>query len=130
MDTEDRHTAHMPSFSRMWLEPVPKDSSPQMNGVYLGVSMRFPKNFQPVGVSKQGMFFALHTKSSAHEVGIERAAALSPPYVCCSVCCGVCLGVRCGVCCSVCCSVCCGAPRIRLLRMSSLLSNSPFWSLK
>ena len=26
-------TAHMPSFSRTWFEPVPKLSSPQMNGV-------------------------------------------------------------------------------------------------
>ena len=50
-------TAHMPSFSRTWSPPVPKDSSPQMKGVYVGVdgkaavpeSMRLPKNFQPVG---------------------------------------------------------------------------------
>mmetsp|Transcript_766 Transcript_766/g.1819 ORF Transcript_766/g.1819 Transcript_766/m.1819 type:complete len:218 (-) Transcript_766:907-1560(-) len=72
-------TAHMPSFSRMWLLPVPKDSSPQMKGVYLAVSMRLPKNFQPVGVSKKGMFLALHTRSRAHDVGMLRATPLSPP---------------------------------------------------
>ena len=50
-------TAHMPSFSRTWSPPVPKDSSPQMKGVYFGESgkvsvpesIRLPKNFQPVG---------------------------------------------------------------------------------
>jgi hypothetical protein len=47
------NTAQRPSFSRMWLEPVPKLSSPQR--VMRPASSRLPKNFQPVGVSKQGM---------------------------------------------------------------------------
>ena len=38
-------TAQIPSFSRMWSEPVPKDSSPQMER--RPASIRFPKNFQP-----------------------------------------------------------------------------------
>merc|ERR1719401_1342605 len=54
-------TAHMPSFSRTWSPPVPKDSSPQMKGVYVlpsgkaavPESIRLPKNFQPVGTSKE-----------------------------------------------------------------------------
>ena len=29
--------AHMPSFSRTWWPPVPKDSSPQMKGVKTGL---------------------------------------------------------------------------------------------
>lgn len=37
----------MPSFSRMWSEPVPKLSSPQTDK--FPASIRFPKNFQPVG---------------------------------------------------------------------------------
>ena len=46
-------TAHSPSFSRTWSEPVPALSSPQI--VAMPASSRLPKNFQPVGVSKQGM---------------------------------------------------------------------------
>lgn len=42
----------MPSFSRMWSEPVPKLSSPQIDK--LPASMRFPKNFQPVGTCNRG----------------------------------------------------------------------------
>ena len=41
----------MPSFSRMWSEPVPKLSSPQIDN--FPASMRFPKNFQPVGTWTQ-----------------------------------------------------------------------------
>lgn len=43
---------HMPSFSRMWSEPVPKLSSPQMDN--FPASIRFPKNFQPVGTWMTG----------------------------------------------------------------------------
>ena len=58
-----------------------------MNGVYTGLlgkaavpeSIRLPKNFQPVGTSKCGMPSFCATRSSAHEVGIERAHPLSPP---------------------------------------------------
>lgn len=38
--------AHTPSFSRMWSEPVPNDSSPQIER--RPASMRLPKNFQPM----------------------------------------------------------------------------------
>merc|ERR1719220_2744341 len=84
-------TAHMPSFSRTWSAPVPKDSSPQMKGVYtlvsgkyLGfpLSIRLPKNFQPVGVSKHSMPFFFATRSTAPEVGMERAQPLSPSLNC------------------------------------------------
>lgn len=37
----------MPSFSRMWSDPVPKLSSPQIDNT--PASIKFPKNFQPVG---------------------------------------------------------------------------------
>lgn len=37
----------IPSFSRIWSEPVPKLSSPHIDS--LPSSIRFPKNFQPVG---------------------------------------------------------------------------------
>mmetsp|Transcript_5427 Transcript_5427/g.9377 ORF Transcript_5427/g.9377 Transcript_5427/m.9377 type:complete len:242 (+) Transcript_5427:762-1487(+) len=70
-------TAKMPSFSRMWSPPVPKDSSPHT--LHLSASMRLPKNFQPVGVSKKGRFSALATRSRAILVGIERATPLRPP---------------------------------------------------
>mmetsp|Transcript_18975 Transcript_18975/g.48921 ORF Transcript_18975/g.48921 Transcript_18975/m.48921 type:complete len:224 (+) Transcript_18975:794-1465(+) len=78
----------MPSFSRTWFEPVPKDSSPQRKGVYVlpfgnaavPESIRLPKNFQPVGTSNASMPRALATRSSAHDVGIERAHALRPPF--------------------------------------------------
>ena len=43
-------TAHNPSFSLIWSLPVPKLSSPQRES--REASMRFPKNFQPVGTSK------------------------------------------------------------------------------
>jgi hypothetical protein len=39
-------TAQRPSFSRMWSEPLPNDSSPQIER--RPASMRLPKNFQPV----------------------------------------------------------------------------------
>jgi hypothetical protein len=58
-----------------------------MKGVYFGVlgkaavpeSIRLPKNFQPVGTSKFGILSFWATRSSAHEVGMERAQPLSPP---------------------------------------------------
>ena len=57
-----------------------------MKGVYVGESgkaavpesIRLPKNFQPVGTSKHGILSFSATRSSAHEVGIERAQPLSP----------------------------------------------------
>mmetsp|Transcript_24033 Transcript_24033/g.65020 ORF Transcript_24033/g.65020 Transcript_24033/m.65020 type:complete len:203 (+) Transcript_24033:791-1399(+) len=63
-------------------EPVPKDSSPQMKGVYCSQSIRLPKNFQPVGVSKKEKSRASATTSRAPEVGIERATPLIPPANC------------------------------------------------
>ena len=51
--------------------PVPKDSSPQME--HCPASMRLPKNFQPVGVSKKGSLSSSATRSSAPLVGMERA---------------------------------------------------------
>ena len=56
---------------------VPKLSSPQR--VMRPASSRLPKNFQPVGVSKQEMPSALATTSTAALVGIERATPESPP---------------------------------------------------
>ena len=41
-------------------------------------SKRFPKNFHPVGVSKQGIFKARATKSTAELVGIDRATPAIP----------------------------------------------------
>mmetsp|Transcript_4501 Transcript_4501/g.14436 ORF Transcript_4501/g.14436 Transcript_4501/m.14436 type:complete len:204 (-) Transcript_4501:1010-1621(-) len=41
--------------------------------------MRLPKNFQPVGTSKYGRFFFLATRSSAPDVGMDRAQPLRPP---------------------------------------------------
>merc|ERR1712194_543080 len=40
--------------------------------------MRLPKNFQPVGASKHGIFFFAQTMSTAPEVGIDLAAPFSP----------------------------------------------------
>ena len=71
-------TAHMPSFSRTWSLPVPNDSSPHT--LHLPASMRLPKNFQPVGVSKKGSFFLAATRSSAAAVGMERARPLMPLF--------------------------------------------------
>eukprot|EP00976_Prorocentrum_cordatum_P041540 842701-Prorocentrum_minimum.AAC.1 len=59
------------TFSRTWSAPVPKDSSPQTES--LPASMRLPKNFHPVGVSKKGTFIFSATRSRAAEVGMERA---------------------------------------------------------
>mmetsp|Transcript_48502 Transcript_48502/g.152094 ORF Transcript_48502/g.152094 Transcript_48502/m.152094 type:complete len:207 (+) Transcript_48502:637-1257(+) len=73
-------TAHIPSFSRMWLDPVPKLSSPQRKGWYCSQSMRLPKNFHPVGVSKQGIFLDSQTRSRALLVGMLLAAALRPDF--------------------------------------------------
>jgi hypothetical protein len=69
-------TAQRPSFSRTWLEPVPKLSSP--HSVTLPASIRLPKNFQPVGVSKQGTPSFCATRSAAALVGIERAMPAMP----------------------------------------------------
>ena len=66
----------MPSFSRTWSLPVPKDSSPQTE--HFSASIRLPKNFQPVGTSKKGTLSLSATLSRAPEVGIERATPLSP----------------------------------------------------
>jgi len=48
-------TAQRPSFSRIWSDPVPNDSSPQIER--RPASMRFPKNFQPVP-NQQGLIIA------------------------------------------------------------------------
>mmetsp|Transcript_4179 Transcript_4179/g.15319 ORF Transcript_4179/g.15319 Transcript_4179/m.15319 type:complete len:205 (-) Transcript_4179:767-1381(-) len=69
-------TAHGPSFSRMWSEPVPKLSSPQM--LRRPASIRLPKNFHPVGVSKHSTPAFAATRSSAAAVGIDLASPLSP----------------------------------------------------
>ena len=71
-------TAQSPSFSRTWLEPVPALSSPQI--VAMPASSRLPKNFQPVGVSKQGTPSCSATRSAAPLVGIERAMPLRPAW--------------------------------------------------
>ena len=41
-------------------------------------SKRFPKNFQPVGVSKHGIFNARATLSTAELVGMDRATPVIP----------------------------------------------------
>jgi hypothetical protein len=85
--------AQTPSFSRMWSEPVPKDSSPQMES--RPASIRLPKNFpgcqlvhlaqkvysslHPVGTSKHSRPLSLATISIAPEVGIDLANPLTPP---------------------------------------------------
>jgi hypothetical protein len=69
-------TAQRPSFSRTWSEPVPKLSSPQR--VMRPASSRLPKNFQPVGVSKQSTPSASATRSAAWLVGMERATPAMP----------------------------------------------------
>merc|ERR1719221_779001 len=42
-------------------------------------SIRLPKNFQPVGVTKTGIFFFFATRSRAPDVGMERAQPFRPP---------------------------------------------------
>ena len=69
-------TAHSPSFSRTWSDPVPALSSPQM--VTRPASSRLPKNFQPVGVSNASIPSAAATRSAARLVGIDRATPDSP----------------------------------------------------
>mmetsp|Transcript_25761 Transcript_25761/g.86570 ORF Transcript_25761/g.86570 Transcript_25761/m.86570 type:complete len:321 (-) Transcript_25761:579-1541(-) len=71
--------AQRPSFSRTWSAPVPNDSSPQRNGTFSALSIRFPKYFQPVGVSKHLRPSFCATRSTAREVGIDRATARRPP---------------------------------------------------
>lgn len=63
MDNQAK-AAQMPSFSRMWLEPVPNDSSPHKQS--LSASIKLPKYFQPVGVSKISFFFAAATLQKAN----------------------------------------------------------------
>ena len=63
-------TAHSPSFSRTWSEPVPALSSPQI--VAMPASSRLPKNFQPVGVSYMPMPSFSATRSAAR-AGRHRA---------------------------------------------------------
>mmetsp|Transcript_2328 Transcript_2328/g.8215 ORF Transcript_2328/g.8215 Transcript_2328/m.8215 type:complete len:206 (-) Transcript_2328:239-856(-) len=70
-------TAHMPSFSRTWSLPVPKLSSPHTE--HLPASIRFPKYFHPVGVSKHSTPSFSATRSRAAAVGMDRATPLSPP---------------------------------------------------
>jgi hypothetical protein len=72
-------TAQRPSFSRTWSEPVPKLSSPHR--VMRPASSRLPKNFQPVGVSKQSTPSASATRSAAWLVGMERATPAMPALV-------------------------------------------------
>lgn len=64
----------MPSFYLIWDDPVPKDSSPQRVISY--VSIRFPKNFHPVGVSYRLIPSFLATLSRAPDVGMLLAAPL------------------------------------------------------
>ena len=45
-NTKSPITAQRPSFSRIWSDPVPNDSSPQIES--RPASIRFPKNFHPV----------------------------------------------------------------------------------
>lgn len=60
----------------IWSEPVPKLSSPQRE--IQPASIKLPKNFHPVGVSKHFWCFARATLSSAPAVGILRAKPLTP----------------------------------------------------
>ena len=69
-------TAHGPSFSRTWSAPVPKDSSPHTDK--RPASIKLPKNFQPVGVSKHSTPRPAATRSSAAAVGMERAKPFKP----------------------------------------------------
>ena len=58
----------------MNMYPVPKDSYPHR--VISSVSIKFPKNFQPVGVSYNLIPSFFVTLSRAPDVGILRAAPL------------------------------------------------------
>lgn len=92
-------TAQRPSFSRMWSEPVPKLSSPQIDK--RPASIKLPKNFHPVeaglkerqksvsqdhhvqastpvGTSNTSKPFAFATRSIAPLVGIDLASPLTP----------------------------------------------------
>merc|ERR1719491_1155285 len=61
-----------------------------MKGVYVSLSgkysvplsIRLPKNFQPVGTSKQGTPLALATMSNAPDVGMDRAQPFNPLLNC------------------------------------------------
>lgn len=52
---------------------------PQWAPLPAPASMRFPKNFQPVGVSKKGTLRASATRSSAPLVGMLRATPCTAP---------------------------------------------------
>ena len=70
-------TAHKPSFSLTWSDPVPKLSSPHK--FIKPASIRFPKNFQPVGVSNKFLIpFYWETLSNAPDVGIDLAIPNNP----------------------------------------------------
>ena len=59
----------------MWLEPVPKLSSPHIWIKF--ASIKFPKNFQPVGVSNNFNPNLAATLSMAPEVGIDLATPVN-----------------------------------------------------
>src|SRR3984957_15625689 len=69
-------TAHTPSFSRIWFEPVPKLSSP--HSVARPASSKLPKNFHPVGVSYELIPSLAATRSAAALVGMDRATPARP----------------------------------------------------
>lgn len=69
-------TAQIPSFSLMWLDPVPKLSSPHK--LISPASIKLPKNFHPVGVSNNYKLFLIVTLSNAPDVGIDLAAPNNP----------------------------------------------------
>lgn len=61
-------TVHNPSFYLTWNEPVPNDYSPQIE--IRPSYIKFPKNFQPVGVSYNFTPNFSATLSTAPDVGI------------------------------------------------------------
>jgi hypothetical protein len=69
------NTVQSPSFSLTWFDPVPNDSSPHK--AIKSYSIKFPKNFHPVGVSKHFTFNYLATLSIAPEVGMLLATPIS-----------------------------------------------------
>lgn len=71
--------AQIPSFSLIWLDPVPKLSSPHI--LIIEASIKFPKNFHPVGVSNKFLIPNLaETLSRAPLVGILLAHPNNYPY--------------------------------------------------
>ncbi|KAH3662331.1 hypothetical protein OGAPHI_005583 [Ogataea philodendri] len=63
----------------MWSDPVPNDSSPQMDSFL--ASNRAQKNFHPVGTSYTFKPWALATRSSAPDVGIDLASPCTPFFL-------------------------------------------------